>query len=86
VVGFDFLAGAGLARIVAVPHPNRREDPIEEFIATLTDRAGLPVSVLVVAAWRAALRRTLDGGDAKRARAALATLRIADVRNETALR
>lgn len=65
LVGFDYLVDARLARLLAEPHPDRPIDPIEGFLATLTDRDGIPLSRLLAAAWRAALdgaAHALDAG------------------------
>jgi hypothetical protein len=60
LVGFDYLVRAGLSRLLAEAHPERATDPIEGFLATLTDNAGTPVSRILIAAWRAALDAAAD--------------------------
>jgi AcrR family transcriptional regulator len=69
LVGFDYLVGAGFARMLAEPHPERERDPVEEFLAAHADRDGLPISRILGAAWRAALALTAD--DPVQARGAL---------------
>jgi AcrR family transcriptional regulator len=60
LVGFDYLVRAGYARLLAEPHPERTTDPIEAFLAEMTDQSGTPVSRIVIAAWRAALDAAAD--------------------------
>lgn len=55
VVGFEFAVREELAGMLAEPHPDRAEDPVERFLATLTDGAVGPLPRLLAAAWRAAL-------------------------------
>lgn len=61
LVGFDYLVGAGFARLLAEPLPGRDPDPVEEFLAGLADRDSTPVSRILIAAWRAALSAVGDG-------------------------
>ena len=78
LVGFDYLVRTGFARLLAEPHPERTGDPLEAFLAALADHDGMPVSRILVAAWRAALDAAADavsdGRDPAPARAALRTL------------
>ena len=60
LVGFDYLVRTGLARLLAEPHPERPTDPVEGFLASITDQAGTPVSRILIAAWRAALDTAAD--------------------------
>ena len=76
LVAFDFLVDQGFARLLAAPHPERPDDPIERYVASVADRHGVPIGSVLVAAWRAVLRAVVNGIRADRARAALATLRI----------
>jgi AcrR family transcriptional regulator len=71
LVGYDYLAGAGFARLLAEPHPERDADPIEGFVSTLADRDDLPIGRILLAAWRAALGAVADGHDAGAVRGAL---------------
>jgi AcrR family transcriptional regulator len=71
LVGYDYLAGAGLARLLAEPHPERDADPIEVFISSLADRDSLPIGRILLAAWRAGLGAVADGHDASAVRGAL---------------
>jgi AcrR family transcriptional regulator len=61
LVGFDYLVGAGFARLLAEAHPERESDPIETFLATLADRGRMPIGRILLAAWRAALEAVADG-------------------------
>jgi AcrR family transcriptional regulator len=60
LVGFDYLVRAGYARLLAEPHPERPTDPVEGFLAAMTDRPGIPLSRILIAAWRAALEVAAD--------------------------
>lgn len=75
LVGYDYLVRAGFARLLAEPHPERSSDPIEELLAGLADHDSMPISRILIAAWRAALSAVGDGppgnGDPQRVRAAL---------------
>ena len=77
LVVFDFLVGQSFARLLAGSHPGRSSDPIESYVASVADEGGLPIGAVLVAGWRAALRAVVDGVDADRARAALATIQVA---------
>jgi AcrR family transcriptional regulator len=77
-VAFDYAVRAGFARMLAEPHPERRDDPVA---AVLCDAAGAPLGALLAAAWRAALGAVADGADPDAARAALARLSLADERD-----
>jgi AcrR family transcriptional regulator len=58
LVGFDYLVGAGFARLLAEPHPERTDDPVEALLATLT---GEPLRArILLAAWQAALAAAAD--------------------------
>lgn len=81
LVAFDHLIAQGYIRLLADPHPARLDDPIDAFVARTTDRRGVPVGRILVAAWRAALRAVSDGVPPGRARAALAAFGV----DETAL-
>lgn len=74
LVGFDYLVGAGTGRLLAEAHPERTGDPIEKFLAELTDVDGAPRGRLLAAAWRAALAAATDGAVADQVRAALTGL------------
>ncbi len=71
MVGFDYLVGSGFTRLLAEPHPERDSDPIEVFLASRAGRDAVPLSRILLAAWRAALAAVADGQDAKRVGAAL---------------
>ncbi len=81
LVAFDFLVAQRLTRLLASAHPDRRDDPIERYIAGVADRGGLPIGSILVAAWRAALQAVVDGVPADRARAALAAIHLAPPRS-----
>jgi AcrR family transcriptional regulator len=74
LVAFDFLVDQQFARLLAAPHPGRRTDPIESYVASVADQRGVPIGSVLVAAWRAALSAVTDGAGADRARAALASI------------
>ena len=74
LVAFDFLVDHGFARLLAAPHPDRPDDPIERYIASVADHQGIPIGSVLIAAWRAVLQAVVDGIRADRARAALAAL------------
>lgn len=76
LVAFDFLIDQSFARLLADAHPDRSDDPIESYIATIADQQGVPIGSILVAAWRAALRAAIDGVPADRARAALVALHV----------
>jgi AcrR family transcriptional regulator len=76
LVGFDFAVGEELAAMLAEPHPERADDPVERFLATLTKRAVRPLPKLLAAAWRAALAEAMKGS-AKEVRTALEALTAA---------
>ncbi len=71
MVGFEYAAGHGYARLLAEPHPQGAEDPLEVLLVRLT---GDPLGRLVAAAWRAALAAVADGAGTGDARGALAAL------------
>jgi AcrR family transcriptional regulator len=74
LVGFDYVAGQRLARLLAEPHPQPAPDPVESFLDRLTGQDRGPIGRLLAAAWRAALAALADGVPPDRARAALAAL------------
>jgi AcrR family transcriptional regulator len=76
LVGFDYVAGQRLARLLAEPHPQPAPDPVESFLERLTDQGATPVARLLAAAWRAALAALADGIPPDRTRAALAAITI----------
>jgi AcrR family transcriptional regulator len=76
LVGFDYVAGQRLARLLAEPHPQPAPDPVESFLERLTDQGYTPVARLLAAAWRAALAALADAIPPDRARAALAAITI----------
>jgi len=76
LVAFDYAVGGGFARMLATPLPGREEDPLEQFLATVLGGDDTPYGVVLVAGWRAALEVVIRGGDPKRARRALQSLRI----------
>jgi AcrR family transcriptional regulator len=55
LVGFDYLVGAGFARLLSEPHPERDTDPIGAFLSRLADPDNPVVGRILLAAWRAAL-------------------------------
>lgn len=69
LVGFDYLAGAGFARLLAEAHPDRAADPIEAFLGTLAGPA--PAGRILHAAWRAALDSAAGGTSPDAVRTAL---------------
>jgi AcrR family transcriptional regulator len=73
LVGFDFAVREQFAAMLAEPHPERTDDPVERFLATLTRRASRPLPRLLAAAWRAALGEARKGS-VDEVRAALGTL------------
>ena len=73
LVGFDFAVRERFAALLAEPHPERASDPVERFLARLTERASSPLSRLLAATWRAALAEATRGS-AKEVRAALDAL------------
>jgi AcrR family transcriptional regulator len=76
LVAFDFLVDQRFPRLLAAPHPARRADPIESYVASVADRGGVPIGSVLVAAWRAALSAVIDGVAADRARAAFASIGV----------
>ena len=60
LVGFDYLVRSGYARLLAEPHPERDNDPIEQFLAGVADLDGMPVGRVLIAMWRAALEAAAD--------------------------
>ena len=74
LVGFDFAVRERFAALLAEPHPERPSDPVERFLARLTERASSsPLSRLLAATWRAALAEATRGS-AQEVRAALDAL------------
>jgi AcrR family transcriptional regulator len=76
LVGFDYLATSGLARLLAEPHPQPAADPVEVFLDRLTGQGRAPLGRLLAAAWRAALAALADGVPPDRARAALSAITV----------
>jgi AcrR family transcriptional regulator len=76
LVAFDFLAEHGSGRLLAEPHPSRQNDPIEDYVASVSDRRGIPIGAVLVAAWRAALRAAAGRVSPDNARAAFAAISI----------
>jgi AcrR family transcriptional regulator len=76
LVGFDHLVASGHGRLVSVPHPDAPVDPIEKWLAGALDTGVVPLAELLLAAWRRAVRATVDGVDAGSARAAFGRLSI----------
>jgi AcrR family transcriptional regulator len=80
LVAFDYSAGEGLAGLLAEPvPPGGKSDEVAAFLARLTDGTGdarVPISRMLVAAWRAALQAAADGIPVAAARRALAALHV----------
>jgi len=76
LVAFDYCVAEGLAGLLAEAEPGRHKDPIEAFLAGLTDHDGVPVACLLAAAWRAALHAAATDLRIDRIRRALSTLTI----------
>lgn len=81
LVGFDYLAASGYARLLAMPWPKdsdqpARPDRVSTFFAGLCDQRGAPVGRLLHAAWRTALADVAEGHDARSMRRALALVDI----------
>ena len=77
LVGYDYLVGAGFARMLSEEHPadsgaEPPEDPVAALFAELLDDPEAPVSVPLTAAWRACLGSA--SVDPAPARAALVAL------------
>jgi AcrR family transcriptional regulator len=66
LVGFDYLVGAGFARLLAEPHPERATDPVGGFLSALADHDSVPVGRILLAAWREALAAAVDDPAAAR--------------------
>lgn len=69
LVGFDYVVGAGFARMLAEPHPERETDPVDEFLSRQVDKDAVQIGLILGAAWRAALKAS--GQNPASARAAL---------------
>jgi AcrR family transcriptional regulator len=81
LVGFDYLAASGYARLLATPWPKdsdqpARPDRVSTFFAGLCDQKGAPAGLLLHAAWRAAVADVAEGHDARPMRRALALIDI----------
>jgi AcrR family transcriptional regulator len=76
LVGFDYVAGQGLARLLAERHPQPAADPVESFLDRLTGPGRAPLGRLLAAAWRAALAALADGVPPERVRAALSAITV----------
>jgi AcrR family transcriptional regulator len=78
LVGFDYLVSAGFARLLGEERPEGGPDRVEEFVAAVADRDGLPIGRLLLATWRTALivaaEAQSNGGEVTRVRGALAYL------------
>jgi len=74
LVGFDYVLAAAFAGMLAEQHPAGGFDPVQAFLAEHMDRNDVPVSRVLVAAWRAALRVAEDDPSGAR-RALLAVVR-----------
>ena len=61
VVGFDFAARAGFARMLSEPHPDGRADPIAALLTEQLAAAPGPLGTMLAAAWRAALAASAAG-------------------------
>ena len=68
LVGFDYAVAEHFARLLS---EERADDPIEAFLARVTDPF---VARLLAALWRAALRAVADGAASAPTRSALAAL------------
>ncbi len=75
-VSFGWATAHGTARLLADPPPG--PDPVAAYLAELAGGGGVAAALagIVVAAWRAALRATVDGVPATTARRALDALSI----------
>ena len=61
LVGFDYLVGAGHARLLAIDHPGGSVDPIEKWLSEVLDTGPVPLAPLLLSAWRRGLRAVADG-------------------------
>jgi AcrR family transcriptional regulator len=68
---FDYVARAGLARMLAEPHPDGRADPVAALLTEHLGSAPAPLGAMLAAAWRAALAASADGEADDVVRAAL---------------
>jgi AcrR family transcriptional regulator len=77
-VGFRWAVTQGFAPMLAEEPVKGDDDPIGAFLAGLAGAGavGAALGAILVAAWRAALRSTVDGMDADAARRALGALTI----------
>jgi AcrR family transcriptional regulator len=76
LVGFDYLVGAGHARLLAVDHPGTSVDPIEKWLSDALDTGAVPLAPLLLSAWRRALRAVAEGVAPSAARAAFGRLAV----------
>jgi AcrR family transcriptional regulator len=74
LVGFDYLARAGYARLLAAPSPEDRPDPVQEYFSEIADQDGSPVGRLLHSAWQTALAEVTQGQDVGVVRRALRLL------------
>ncbi|MEP7112790.1 MAG: TetR/AcrR family transcriptional regulator [Ilumatobacteraceae bacterium] len=74
LIGFDYVAGAGFARLLCVEHPGSVVDPIQKWLSGVLDAGVVPIAQVLIAAWRRALRAVADGIEPKAARAAIERL------------
>jgi AcrR family transcriptional regulator len=77
LVGFDYVTGQGLARLLAEHRPEPADDLLETFLGRVTGAGPAPLGRILAAAWRAALAAVADGVDPDQARAALAAVAVA---------
>ncbi|MBB5633799.1 AcrR family transcriptional regulator [Cryobacterium mesophilum] len=75
-VAFDYLTDQGYTRLVGADHPDRRVDPIVEYLSGVVDRDHVPLARLLCAAWREALLSVSDGVSSADARTALDALHV----------
>ena len=71
LVGFDYVVGAGFARLLGVEHPGSVADPIGKWLSGVLDAGVVPIAEVLLAAWRRALRAVADGVEPTAARAAI---------------
>jgi len=76
VVGFDYAARAGFARMLSEPHPDSRTDPIAALLTEQLTAAPRPLGAMLAAAWRAALAASAAGAPDDVVRAAIRSLSV----------
>jgi len=67
LVGYDYVVRQGFVGLLGEPHPEGGDDPIAAFLSARADPDGVPVGLLLAAAWRAALTASRDHPAAARA-------------------